>query len=153
MSNRGRRDNPVKSSRQRALGNRTGLTNRPMLAWGLLVGYCALVFIGSSVSRLPRELSKVPDYVLHFSEYFVMGLLANLAFRTRPLSFRIWMASVLATLFCACYAMSDEFHQYFVAGRSASLHDIGADLLGAAFAQVVILLLRRIMTSRRGNDR
>jgi VanZ family protein len=77
-----------------------------------------------------------------------MGLLAYLAFRTRPLSFGVGMASVIATLFCACYSITDEFHQYFVAGRSASLRDVGADLLGAAFAQVVVLLLRGLRTPR-----
>jgi len=148
MSNRGRRDNSLRLSRQRPFGNRTKITNRPVLVWAMLVGYCVLVFIGSSVSHVPRELSKIPDYVLHFIEYFMMGLLANLAFRTRPLSFRIGMASIIATLFCACYAVTDEFHQYFVASRSASLSDIGADLLGAVFAQVVVLLLRRLRTPR-----
>ena len=124
-----------------------------MLVWGMLVGYCALVFIGSSISQVPQELSKVPDYVLHFIEYFIMGLLANLAFRTRPLSFSIRMASVIATLFCVAYAVSDEFHQYFVRGRYASLPDIGADLLGAVFAQIAVLLLQRFRTSRKRSKR
>jgi len=153
MSKMGRRKNSLASSRQRPFGNRGGLTNRPMLVWGILVGYCALVFVGSSISQVPRELSKIPDYVLHFIEYFIMGFLANLAFRTRPLSFRIGMASVIATLFCVAYAVSDEFHQYFVKSRYASLPDIGADLLGAASAQIVILLLSGFRTSRKRSKR
>ena len=148
MSNKGQRNNSLKSSRQRASGNRTKITDRPVLVWGLLVGYCILVFIGSSISHMPRELAKVPDYVLHSIEYFMMGLLANLAFRTRPLSFRIVMAAVIATLFCACYAVSDEFHQYFVAGRTADVRDVRSDVIGAAFAQVVILLLRGLRRPR-----
>ena len=118
-----------------------------------MVGYCALVFVGSSISQVPQELGKIPDYVLHFIEYFIMGLLANLAFRRRPLSFRIGMASVIATLFCVAYAVSDEFHQYFVRGRYASLPDIGADLLGAASTQIAILLCNGFRTSRKRNKR
>ncbi len=153
MLNKDKHKRSPGAGRQRPFGSRTGLTNRPMLVWGILVGYCALVFVGSSISDVPRELSKIPDYVLHFIEYFIMGLLANVAFRTRPLSFRIGMASVIAALFCVAYAVSDEFHQFFVRGRYASLPDIGADLLGAAFAQITILLLAGLRTSRKRNKR
>ena len=153
MLNKDQHKSSPGSRRQKPFGSRTSLTNRPMLVWGILVGYCALVFVGSSISQVPQELGKIPDYVLHFIEYFIMGLLANLAFRSRPLSFRIGMASVIATLFCVAYAVSDEFHQYFVRGRYASLPDIGADLLGAASAQIAILLCNGFRTSRKRNKR
>lgn len=37
-------------------------------------------------------------------------------------------------LFCALVAISDEFHQSFVPGRTAALRDVGIDLLGALLA-------------------
>lgn len=37
-------------------------------------------------------------------------------------------------LFCALIAVSDEFHQSFVPGRTAALRDVGIDLLGAMVA-------------------
>jgi len=123
------------------------------LVWGLLAIYCGLVFVGSSISHVPEELGKVPDYVLHFFEYFIMGLLANMAFRARPLLFSVKMACIIAALFCLTYGVSDEFHQYFVKGRFASLSDIGADLTGAAVAQLVILLIWRIRTPRKRHNR
>lgn len=45
---------------------------------------------------------------------------------------------VVAILCCGLYAMTDEFHQFFVDGRSASFKDIGLDTLAATSA----LLLR-----------
>jgi VanZ family protein len=48
--------------------------------------------------------------------------------------------------FTVLYAMTDEFHQGFVAGRHASLVDVGIDATGALIAVVVVGLIR----SRRG---
>lgn len=116
----------------------------------MLAVYCIIVFIGSSVSRLPRELNKFPDYVLHLVEYFIMGILANLAFRSRPLSYGVVMSAVVAALFCLAYGVSDEFHQYFVTGRSASLPDIGSDLVGAVMAQLLLVAYRYLRRPRTG---
>jgi len=142
-----------RSSAQTPFGKQQGLINRPVLVWGLLAIYCGLVFIGSSISNVPEELGEVPDYVLHFFEYFIMGLLANMAFRTKPLLFSVKMASIIAALFCLTYGVSDEFHQYFVQGRFASLSDIGSDLAGAAVAQLVALLIWRVRTPRKRRER
>jgi len=32
----------------------------------------------------------------------------------------------------ALYALTDEFHQLFITGRSSELHDVGIDTLGAS---------------------
>jgi VanZ family protein len=49
------------------------------------------------------------------------------------------------------YAMTDEFHQGFVAGRHASVVDVGIDATGALIAVVVVSLVRsrRRPVSRR----
>jgi VanZ family protein len=41
---------------------------------------------------------------------------------------------ILALGACLLYALSDEFHQSFVAGRSATLTDVGIDMLGSTFS-------------------
>lgn len=43
----------------------------------------------------------------------------------------------LALLFASLYGLSDEFHQTFVAGRGASLWDVGIDSLGAAMGLLI----------------
>ena len=40
-----------------------------------------------------------------------------------------------AVIFCVCYAMTDELHQYFVPGRSCRLFDVGVDSLASLSGQ------------------
>jgi VanZ family protein len=51
--------------------------------------------------------------------------------------------ALLAILIAAVYAASDEFHQIFVPGRGASVHDVMIDVCGATLAQLVIWLWLR----------
>ena len=46
-------------------------------------------------------------------------------------------AARYAWLLAVLYACTDEFHQLFVAGRRASLVDVGMDALGAGIAMAV----------------
>ncbi len=49
----------------------------------------------------------------------------------------------------ALYALSDELHQAFTTGRSASLVDVGIDAVGAVLAVAAIGL---VATLRRGRS-
>jgi VanZ family protein len=52
-------------------------------------------------------------------------------------------SAVAAWLLALLYACSDEFHQIFVAGRHASLLDIGIDAIGAAIALAAWIWFRK----------
>ena len=45
----------------------------------------------------------------------------------------MWNFLIRAEVFCALYACSDEFHQYFVPGRSCKFFDVCVDSTGAFF--------------------
>jgi VanZ family protein len=61
----------------------------------------------------------------HFIEYAIFfRLLIRGPLEGRP---------VLAMALCAAYALTDEGHQVFVAGRGASLYDVALDSTGAMF--------------------
>jgi VanZ family protein len=79
----------------------------------------------------------------HLTEYFILGLLLFRAFRrTFPESTPLRLAlSSLAV--AALVAAGDEFHQSFVATRTASVLDVGIDTVGGLLAQAVLLLHRR----------
>ena len=62
----------------------------------------------------------------HFTEY---GILFWLLVRG-PMVRRPYLALIL----CVLYALSDEGHQAFVAGRTASLYDVALDSTGALFS-------------------
>lgn len=58
----------------------------------------------------------------------------------RPWSARTaWLALVCAAL----YATTDEFHQWFVPNRTASITDVAIDTLGAALGLAALWLLHR----------
>ena len=82
----------------------------------------------------------------HLSEYAVLALLLLRAVRS---SLRLapgdwsWRATGLALLLAAAYAATDEFHQSFVAARTASAGDVLIDSLGALFALMLVFLFRK----------
>lgn len=76
----------------------------------------------------------------HFTEYFILGVLLFRAFRSgslKPKTLR-WVSFSLIVLII--YAASDEFHQSFVATRTGSPVDVGIDITGGIFAQIVSVL-------------
>jgi len=57
----------------------------------------------------------------------------------------------LAVLLAAAYAVSDEFHQIFVPGRSAALFDVALDsaaALAGVLASALLAALHRSATDR-----
>lgn len=110
--------------------------------WFPWVGYMMIIFYFSSKTGSEVSLP-TPDYVAHFLEYSGLGFLsARVIAHSRP----DWKKGYIyfgAVLFSMMYALSDEFHQSFVPGRSTSLSDLIADTLGATLGQLVWWLWER----------
>lgn len=80
----------------------------------------------------------------HFIAYFILAVLMLLAL----LQSAVPKAANLALLICLLYAISDEFHQLFVPGRSGQFRDVLIDGAGALLGVLVTaLVINRI--SRR----
>lgn len=118
---------------------------RDALRWyGPAVLISAAIFYLSHQPVLPAPPGN--DKVAHVIAYTVLGgtYLRALWGATRlPTYGMLGLSFVLASL----YGVSDEFHQTFVPGRTASLGDIVADVVGAALgtgiAYAVYRRLRR----------
>jgi len=84
------------------------------------------------------------DYlkVGHVIGYFWLGLtvLYALGLQTR------W-SPVQAVIICALYAVSDEFHQTFSPGRTASARDVLLDTLAALGGVLIFIILLKIRAS------
>ena len=127
-------------------------------AWGPVIGWMALMFVGSSdlfsgehTSRFLTPLLRWlnPEISLaaiaqvhlfvrkaaHVTEYAVLASLIHRALRgvIDGFWFRAGTALVLAFLFAAL----DEYHQSFVPSRTSSLGDVGLDLAGALLGVLV----------------
>ena len=87
----------------------------------------------------------------HFTVY---GILSGLVFRalrgTRP-TMRRWQITwaALALGICLLAASADEFHQTFTAGRTGSWKDVVLDMVGAFFAQTMIIIVTAGNRNRR----
>ena len=73
----------------------------------------------------------------HFTEYAILGVLV-----TRALLLNSAGHPALALAICAAYAGLDEFHQFFVSGRSMELRDVCIDSSGALFGILAYMLGR-----------
>ena len=83
----------------------------------------------------------------HFSIYAMLGILTTnfmLTIENKKMSKR----AIFALIFCMLYAITDEFHQKFIPGRSAELRDVLIDtsgaLLGILLTIVITLITRKI---------
>lgn len=90
--------------------------------------------------------------IAHISIYFLLGLFtalsaAELSHRTGKLPLCISAAWLL----CVLYAVSDEFHQSFTAGRETSFRDVLIDSAGALISVSIIGIISFVKRKRRTN--
>jgi len=106
------------------------VTRRRIVLWTPPLAYMGYIFYLSSESDpLPALTAVVWDKALHATGYAALGVLLGSAFAGERWSrTAIWLSSLLLA---SAYGASDEFHQSFVVGRDADVHDWIADSLGA----------------------
>ncbi|MDQ7030058.1 MAG: VanZ family protein [Ardenticatenia bacterium] len=105
-------------------------------AWVPPLAWMGLIFWLSSRPDVPTLSAGWLDQIVknsgHIFLYFVLAMLLDRAWRLENLQSgtRVPVVLVIALL----YALSDEWHQSFVPGRSPSLADVGFDMVGATLA-------------------
>lgn len=84
----------------------------------------------------------------HVSIYTVVGILLMSLMNTYEVSNRY---RFLVTIFIgASYAGLDEFHQWFIPGRSASVIDVGIDSCGVLLGSLLVFVTYILKIKRRG---
>lgn len=107
--------------------------------WGPVVLYMAVIFYVSSLPNppIPRGLT---DKSSHSLAYALLGVLVVRAL-TGGLGARVTIGIALLGIAIATgYGASDEFHQWFVPGRTADAADLLADAIGGAIGAFVCWL-------------
>jgi VanZ family protein len=102
----------------------------------------ALMFYLSAQPSVGPELPAFTRVIAHFSEYALLAALWSWALA--PALGR--RALLVAAAISLVYAISDEYHQGFVAGRDSDPIDVLVDALGIA---VALALVRRLAPRRR----
>ena len=88
------------------------------------------------------------DKIMHFIAFGLLGFLAMGAIRARGKTHRnkhVWLIVLLVGL----YSIADEFHQSFVPGRDASIHDIAADMAGGIMGAWAMYYLVKTLSRLR----
>lgn len=105
--------------------------------WGPVVAWAGIIFYLSSIASIPGASFMLVDFVIkksgHMAIYAILYYLI-----VRALEQRTKRNFVLAFVLVAVYGASDELHQAFVAGRSATLMDVGFDSLGASLMFIIM---------------
>lgn len=127
------------------------MIKKVIIYWLPVVFWMGLIFFLSSFHRLQASPVGWQDFVVrktaHFLEYtilfvlFYRGLSNTTVF---PLKKRLFLAFFLTII----YAITDEFHQTKVNGRTGRPFDIGVDSLGTLGGLVFVQKLVKFLPER-----
>lgn len=111
----------------------------------------------SLVPKFAEQSEEVQEHIIenlqfvvrksaHFIAYMILGILLILLL----LQFsNINKKPQIALTLCVFYAISDEFHQFFVPGRSCQVRDVLIDSLGSLTGIVLVLLCLKIFNVKK----
>lgn len=87
--------------------------------------------------KIPIDINNI-DKVVHACEYALLGFLFLRALEETA-GIPNNRLLIFTVLFCFLYALSDEYHQSFVVGRSCDLNDALADTFGGLIGGLIYL--------------
>jgi VanZ family protein len=109
--------------------------------------WASVIFWVSSIpaSGLPSDMGYWTN-VGHFLEYLILAVLIALTLRKQDgIS---WKTALLTITIASLYGASDEFHQWFVAGRYTDVFDWLADTAGAIAGTSIVVFTVRAFTRK-----
>ena len=111
----------------------------------LAIAWAGVIFYLSSQPGIDTpSLFPGQDKLFHMTAFGVLGFLFMGSMKTTTSGYRIgqvWLVVVLAVL----YGLLDEFHQYFVPGRTVEIYDALADATGALLGAWSMYYLVKIL--------
>ena len=100
----------------------------------------ALIFWLSDQSRVVPPLNPTLSLAIsslgHVVVYAVLYILSHNALG-KSLNLKSHLVNLLSLSIVILYGISDEYHQSFVPGRTASIFDVGLDLVGGLIGLIV----------------
>jgi VanZ family protein len=108
------------------------------------------IFIVSSIpqSALPPLQFDFIDKMIHFVVFFIFGLSLIVAFYPERQNQPLFKSVILIMLIGLLYSAMDEFHQFFVPGRSCDIFDWIADSVGVATSLIFRRLIWNMLKSK-----
>lgn len=108
------------------------------------------IFIVSSIPQtaLPPLQFDFIDKIIHFAVFLIFGLSLILAFYPEHRNQSSFKAVVIILVIGLLYSAIDEFHQFFVPGRSCDIFDWIADSIGVVTSLVFRGLIWNMIRSK-----
>jgi len=106
----------------------------------------AAIFYVSSLPHPPVP-ADIPDVRLHAAAYFGLMVVVTRAVANGAWTRVTFLTLAVAWLITVAYGASDEWHQMYVPFRTAELHDLIADAMGAFAAGIALkawVIIRRL---------
>jgi VanZ family protein len=126
------------------------------LRWALAVCWMGGIFyLSQQSSPLGASPSELESYLAHLCIYAVLAVLLYWAIWTAVAREDPELELIVATVafgLTVLYGVSDELHQAFVPGRSASERDLAMDALGAVLGLAFALLAQQALSGIRRPD-
>ena len=122
----------------------TDRINRFLRRWFSVFLWMLFIFILSSVPGRNIPALPIPFFhkVVHFFEYSVLGTLWIKALAEGRSGTKLFKLSILAWELVTIFALTDEWHQTFVPGRSGKLEDVYFDVICALVGILLCGLIR-----------
>ncbi len=95
------------------------------------------IFYFSSIPSKEMVSFGAVDTLVKKSGHMLGYALLGLAYLRGTNTFR-WQSILIALAGVVLYAISDEYHQSFVAGRTSTIMDVGIDTLGGTLGLLIV---------------
>ena len=91
------------------------------------------------ISYFATKINSVTRKLAHMTEYFLLAIAVSFPLYVYGLHGILLM--ILAGGFCIAFACGDEYHQSYVAGRAASMKDVGIDSVGVFIGIILVRII------------
>lgn len=120
-------------------------TNHYKLYRVAAVLWMAIIFFLSSQSHLSIPgIIPYTDKFAHAITFGILGILFACSFKTTPENrYALIRRIIFITIMVTIYGASDETHQMFVEGRTASVADLTADTIGGLTSVSIFYMLHK----------
>lgn len=95
-------------------------------------------------NTLISTLNYIIRKLAHITEYFVLAFLTVSLLKEYTKNERLIIFTSI--IFCISYAITDEFHQLYVIGRTGAIKDVGIDTIGSIIYLIIYFIYTKIIT-------
>lgn len=143
------------------------MNKKKLIKWLMLLVWMLVIFLFSSQPHSGETTKSIIEQIMpniktnslldminfivrksaHITEYFILALLTISLLKEYTKKQNVILVSSL--IFCFIYALTDEFHQSFVPGRSSLFRDVLIDTSGSIISLVSYYLYQKKFTTKK----